>query len=186
MRTKLHDPFNTRQAQFYAASFNAVCDKLGMGRAVAERLRDVRRKAGYRTGSDAARAFGWTVGTYLSHENGNRGVDSETAERYAKAFGVTPAQILFEETAEKAPKAAAGRARASEPPPLDESRLAELIQSVLVAYGDLPAGEAQELAKSVIQRARRPRGGRGDGPEGAQPPDTPASPEPGPGPKGRQ
>ena len=42
----------------------------------------------YATATDAARAFGWTVSTYLGHENGDRQPSREAAKRYAKAYGV--------------------------------------------------------------------------------------------------
>lgn len=181
MSIGLHEAFNTRQAPFYAASFNAACDNEDMGKTVAERLREIRQKAGYATGSDAARAFGWTVGTYLSHENGNRGVDPETADRYARAFGVDPSQILWETGEGKPPKPA--RPAASGPAPLDENLLAELIRSALVLYANVSPDEAIELARSYIARARAPRGDR----EAARAPDhtreTPASPGRSPGTK---
>jgi transcriptional regulator with XRE-family HTH domain len=54
-----------------------------------ERLRHARERAGYVRGTDAARAFGWPLSTYLGHENGSRGITKEAAERYAKALKVT-------------------------------------------------------------------------------------------------
>lgn len=53
-----------------------------------ERLRWAREHAGYKKGTDAARAFGWTVSTYLGHENGDRIPRRDKAKRYAKAFKV--------------------------------------------------------------------------------------------------
>lgn len=54
-----------------------------------ERLRQARERASYVRASDAARAFGWPVSTYLGHENGSRGLTKDAAERYARAFKVT-------------------------------------------------------------------------------------------------
>ena len=54
----------------------------------AQRLQLARERAGYRTGTDAARAFGWKASTYLGHENGSRGLRKDAAQRYARAFGV--------------------------------------------------------------------------------------------------
>lgn len=48
------------------------------------RLRHKRHK----TPTDAARAFGWTVSTYLGHENGDRVPSRQTAKKYAKAYKV--------------------------------------------------------------------------------------------------
>jgi len=54
-----------------------------------KRLRKIREQRGYKTARDAARAFGWTVSAYASHENGHRGVPPDEAIKYAKAFGFT-------------------------------------------------------------------------------------------------
>jgi hypothetical protein len=150
--------------------------------ATAERLRAVRRDAGYRTGSDAARAFGWVVGTYLSHENGNRGLDLETVDRYAAAFRVDPAVILRGAAARAAPAPAA---RATEParPRLDESRLAELIQSALVVYANMPGSAAAQVAASLLAQARGRPAPPADAPAPAHAPDTPVLPAPVPGSK---
>lgn len=59
-----------------------------------ERLQIARRKAGYADATDAARAFGWNENTYRSHENGMRGLKTDVAERYAKAFRVSSAWLL--------------------------------------------------------------------------------------------
>ena len=53
-----------------------------------ERLRKAREAAGYRSASDAARAMGVPVPTYVGHENGSRKLTSAAAMRYADAFGV--------------------------------------------------------------------------------------------------
>lgn len=53
-----------------------------------ERLREARKRAGYRSAAAAARRFGWTESTYASHENGQTPVPKEEAVIYAKAFKV--------------------------------------------------------------------------------------------------
>lgn len=58
------------------------------------RLRRARENAGFDSATAAARRFGWTVSTYSSHENGQTPVPVKAAERYAKAFKVSPAWIL--------------------------------------------------------------------------------------------
>lgn len=60
----------------------------------ADRLRKARTAAGYETSTDAARAFGWPLPTYQSHENGHRGIPVKAAARYAKAFRVSPGWIV--------------------------------------------------------------------------------------------
>lgn len=60
----------------------------------ADALRRARIKRGYATAADAARAFGWNVVTYTSHENGTRGIKIDAAERYSKAFNIELGQLL--------------------------------------------------------------------------------------------
>lgn len=66
-----------------------------------DRLRKVRIQKGFSTSSDAARAYGWNQNTYISHENGNRGLSPKSAERYARAYGVSVGWLL---TGENPPK----------------------------------------------------------------------------------
>lgn len=55
----------------------------------AERLRWARENHGkYKTATEAARAFGWKVSTYLGHENGDRMPSRQAAKRYAQAYRV--------------------------------------------------------------------------------------------------
>lgn len=57
-------------------------------RTSAERLQWARKRAGYETATEAARAFGWTVSTYLGHENGDRNPSRAASKRYGTAFKV--------------------------------------------------------------------------------------------------
>lgn len=59
-----------------------------------DRLTEARKKAGYGSASDAARAFGWAIPTYTGHENGSRGIRWEAAQAYGKAFRVSPLWIM--------------------------------------------------------------------------------------------
>ena len=60
-----------------------------------KRLQWAREQHGrYKTGTDAAKAFGWTISTYLGHENGDRNPSREAAKRYAKAYRVRWEWIL--------------------------------------------------------------------------------------------
>lgn len=61
---------------------------------IKDRLVKARKDAGYDFASDAARAFGWNEVTYRSHENGARVPKLPTVNRYARAFGVSPAWLL--------------------------------------------------------------------------------------------
>lgn len=60
-----------------------------------DRLKQARERARFDSASDAADAFGWAYPTYAAHENGSRGFRADTAQRYAKAFGVTAQWLLY-------------------------------------------------------------------------------------------
>ncbi|MBO0765695.1 MAG: helix-turn-helix domain-containing protein [Hyphomicrobiaceae bacterium] len=60
----------------------------------ASRLRAARRKH-FEHASEAARANGWAVPTFVSHENGIRGFGRDEAIAYGRAFGVAPAHLLM-------------------------------------------------------------------------------------------
>ncbi len=76
------------------SSVNARCvtpfAKIGaMGDDVASRLRWARQQHGkYATPTEAARAFGWPVSTYLGHENGDRVPTRANAKKYSARYGV--------------------------------------------------------------------------------------------------
>lgn len=59
------------------------------------RLRLARKDAGFNEATEAAKAFGWNPVTYLSHENGTRGLRPSIAERYARAFRVPAEWLLY-------------------------------------------------------------------------------------------
>jgi phage repressor protein C with HTH and peptisase S24 domain len=68
-----------------------------------ERLKSARAGAGYPDATAAARAFGWKIPTYLSHEGGTRGIRIDAAKRYGKAFRVDPEWLLFGKGGPRAP-----------------------------------------------------------------------------------
>jgi hypothetical protein len=59
-----------------------------------QRLKTARIRAGYGDATTAARRFGWTIPTYLAHENGSRGFGVERAKGYAEAFKVSALWLL--------------------------------------------------------------------------------------------
>ena len=63
-----------------------------------QRLQQARAKRNFEQAVDAARAYGWKESTYISHENGIRGLKPAVAKRYAKAFKVTPEWLLYGDT----------------------------------------------------------------------------------------
>lgn len=61
----------------------------------AARLRIARLRAGYETGKEAAEALGFPVSTYLSHENGSRGISAKRAVTYARKYKVREQWLLY-------------------------------------------------------------------------------------------
>lgn len=55
-----------------------------------ERLQAARIAAGFETAADAARAHGWNPNTYRANENGNAPFGFKAAERFGRAFHVSP------------------------------------------------------------------------------------------------
>lgn len=62
----------------------------------AARLRRARIDAGYQSAQAAVDAYGWSSAAYRHHENGTRGFDFATAQRYAKAFKVQAPWLMGE------------------------------------------------------------------------------------------
>lgn len=79
----------------------------------AARLREARRDAGYSDGeaSAAARSMDVPVQTYLAHENGTRGFSKETADKYARKYGVSFEWLQTGRGAKKPSRAARGEQR---------------------------------------------------------------------------
>lgn len=57
-------------------------------REIRDRLMWARKRASYDSPTTAAQSRGWTVSTYLGHENGDRNPSRNAAIKYARAFGV--------------------------------------------------------------------------------------------------
>lgn len=74
-----------------------------------ERLQQARAQAGFGSPTDAARAYGWNQSTYISHENGTRGLKPAVVERYAKAFRVPAEWILYAKGTKATPEQKAAR-----------------------------------------------------------------------------
>lgn len=60
------------------------------------RLKEARKKAGFKTASQAIAQFGWRSSTYHAHENGQNRFGVDDAERYARAYGVSVEWLLAE------------------------------------------------------------------------------------------
>ena len=61
----------------------------------ADRLRQARQDAGFRSATAAAAALGAKPPTYTSHENGTRDFGDAEAARYARAFNVAVQWLVF-------------------------------------------------------------------------------------------
>lgn len=62
---------------------------------IAERLKEARLSAGFRSATEAANEHNWTASTYAAHENGTRGVKPQEIQKYASAFRADPCTIAF-------------------------------------------------------------------------------------------
>lgn len=60
-----------------------------------ERLREIRKNAGFESATQAADFHRWTVPTYSAHENGSRGMRVDSALKYAQAFRADPCYLAF-------------------------------------------------------------------------------------------
>jgi len=60
-----------------------------------DRLKRARIAKGFKSAAAASRAYGWGESAYRHHENGIRDFDKDTAERYARAFGVKASWLLL-------------------------------------------------------------------------------------------
>ena len=68
-----------------------------------ERLKSARKKAGFKSASAAAEAFGWGDAGYRHHENGTRGFGLAVAKKYGRAFRVKPGWLLDMEGVDDGP-----------------------------------------------------------------------------------
>src|SRR6266576_4459 len=68
------------------------------------RLREARKKAGFKSARAAALRFRWVPSTYASHENGQTPVPKEDAREYARAFKVDRAWLLNVDDSRPPPK----------------------------------------------------------------------------------
>lgn len=89
-----------------------------------DRIRKARIEKGFETAADAARAFGWTESTVRHHENGTRRANWQWAQKYARAYGVTPEYIM------------AGKGKPSE----DVTLGVEQTPVTVNVYGEVAAG----------------------------------------------
>lgn len=61
----------------------------------ADRLRDSRISAGFKSTLAAAERLGVSASTYRAHENGQNDFNDEQAQHYARTFRVSPSYLMF-------------------------------------------------------------------------------------------
>lgn len=109
------------------------------------RLRQARKDAGFDNPSDAARAFPKDLNknTLISHENGNRPISRQAAQKYARLFNVRAGWLLYGETEDTSrvdldvpllSKVAAGNLR-------DQPGVSEKDVIRRIKVGELPPGD---------------------------------------------
>lgn len=114
-----------------------------------DRLRLIRTKR-YETAKEAASAYGWGASAYTHHENGTRPIKPDVAERYARAFGVSPAWLLFGGVNERAQVPLVGRVGAG-------GEVMANDPAYDVDYVDLPPGGTPDLeALEVVNGSMLP------------------------------
>jgi len=115
----------------------------------AKRLRWARKfKSKYLTGTEAARAFGWPVPTYLGHENGDRKPSVRAAKKYAAAYKVPWVWILDGSTPAPSPAADVFISYSSEPP----QALIDLLMNKIYDPSCMPEGSAEQKAIWTLVR----------------------------------
>lgn len=121
------------------------------------RLKRARQDAGFASGSDAARHFGWKVPTYLGHENGSRQFGQEQGEIYAKALKIDLAYLMLGKGDKRKPEEDGDGAahkpieQVVEPPPrgaFDETQCMEMVYAAFMLLG-LPSPEARNLVEAI-------------------------------------
>lgn len=107
---------STRQALLVPPLSGTKCamnDKRHDKEARAQRLREARMRANFKTAPAAARANGWVKETYKAHESGRNGFNAVTGKDYARKFGVSfpwlmhgiePEELRYEAFPEEAPQ----------------------------------------------------------------------------------
>jgi SOS-response transcriptional repressor LexA len=115
---------------------------------VSDRLIIARKKAGFETAADAARALGVKPSTYFSHENGSVGLRSVVASKYARKFKVSTDWLLD----------GRGQMSGSGPVPYEKEIAGLPLLGSIQAGHWVEIGFAQEEAeKPMVPFARDPR-----------------------------
>ena len=140
---------------------NAICEAEGMD-TPGQRLKWAREnKSEYETATAAAKAFGWTVPTYLGHENGDRVPSRKAAIKYSHAYKVPWAWILEGGPLPTSPRRRYGMAEEAETPIAhyvgagDEVHL--IGEDGAIDYTPSPPGFERDRGAAVIVRGESMR-----------------------------
>jgi transcriptional regulator with XRE-family HTH domain len=106
-------------------------------------------RTAYATATDAARAFGWKVSTYLGHENGDRKPSVQAAKKYGAAYKIPWAWILDGSVPLPPPTPE----EANQPP----KALIDLLMHNIYDPAEMPKGSAEEKAVHTLARYLRKR-----------------------------
>lgn len=131
-----------------------------------DRLKRARMAKGFSSAAQAARAFGWGESAYRHHENGNRDMAPDVADRYAKALGVKASWILYGDgpdpvagTAHPAPYEPQPNAIFEGPAKLPyPTGLRDIEELGVTMGGDGADDSIFEFNGQVIDRVMRPQG----------------------------
>ena len=80
--------------RFRASVGKSALEGVSFMQSMGDRLRALRKQAGFETAKDAAQKYGWNEGTYRGHEGGSREISRRAAIEYAEAFGVSVKWLL--------------------------------------------------------------------------------------------
>ena len=116
-----------------------------------QRLQYARIKAGHATATAAAKAYGWNVNTYRSHENAERGLRPKVLRQYAKAFHVSPGWLATGEGTAPGPMTSGSPQVIS----VDPEDVRKMVALVLRAQGTEP-DLAADLADIVVESLATP------------------------------
>lgn len=112
-----------------------------------DRLRKARLAAGYQSASQAAKALGVAVSTYIAHENGQNTFGTARAERYGAVFSVSSAWLLT------------GEGRGPDRPAGGDTDAEDLLAALPGIEDPKSFLKAYDIARAAEQDAL---GGRGD------------------------
>jgi len=102
-----------------------------------DRLQRARLMAGYEKATDAARVMQIAAPTYLAHENGSRGIRSDSGQRYAQFYRVSYEWLM---TGKGEPRSLSLDARVRGMTPEEQRQVYEYVEFLESRKGLKPTG----------------------------------------------